>query len=213
MEFTPVGDDPTEFTGTAEWRAAFKAQFSDEMVQRLQIFAAQRLAGIGTRDPQRYEQQAQEIVAAAIFDTLRGEVRWYPERKDLEPYFQDVIKRRTSMDWKRAKRLREVSMDATSANGRSPVLEEVERALLERFPDPVATANAARVLAEVARIADADPDFAAFIDARADSLRASDLRRATGLSIGQYRRCRRILAQLLDRLPVEVRAWPKKRGR
>jgi hypothetical protein len=208
----PRRDGPTEFTLSAEWRAAFKAQYSDEMAQRLHVFAADRLAGIGNRDPRRYEQQAREVVQGAIFDTLHGTVRWYPERKDLEWYFQDVIKRRTSMDWTRTTRIREVSLDATTADGRSPILEEVERVLLERFPDPVGTANAARALAEIEEIAQADPDFAAFIEARSDNLRASAVREMAGLSIGQYRRCRRLLAQVLDRLSIRVRAGRKKRG-
>lgn len=208
----PQGEGAEGFAPSPAWREAFEQQYSDELVQRLEIFAAQRLAGIGNRARRGNEQQAREIVASAVFDTLRGLVRWHPERKDLELHFKDVIKRRTSLDWTRAKNVREESIDTTNADGRSPVLEEVESVLLERFPDPVATEKAARALAEIAQIAEADADFAAFIEARADGLRARAVMRATGLSPERYRRCRRQLGHILDRLSIHVRPWRRKRG-
>jgi len=193
------------------WSEAFKQQFSDELLQRLEIFTARRLAGIGKRVTQGHEQQAREIVASVIFQTTRGLVRWHPDRQGLESHFKAAIKRQTSLDWKRSKRIREESLDATDADGYSAVREEVESLLQERFPDPASTQRAARAVEEIERIAAADPDFAAFFDARADGLRARAVMRRTGLSPARYRRCRRLLAGALDRVSFDVRPWRRKR--
>jgi hypothetical protein len=193
------------------WSEAFKQQFSDELLQRLEIFTARRLAGIGKRVTEGHEQQAREIVASVIFQTTRGLVRWHPDRQGLESHFKAAIKRQTSLDWKRSKRIREESLDATDADGYSAVREEVESMLQERFPDPASTQRAARAVEEIERIAAADPDFAVFFDARADGLRASAVMRRTGLSPARYRRCRRLLAGALDRVSFDVRPWRRKR--
>jgi hypothetical protein len=192
------------------WWDAFKQQFSDELVQRLEIFTARRLAGMGRRVTPGQEQQAREIVASVIFQTTRGVVLWRPERQTLESHLKGAIKRQTSLDWKRSKHIREVSLDATDAEGYS-VREEVESLLQERFPDPVSTRRAACAVQEIERIAAADPEFAAFFDARADGLRAKAVMRRTGLSAASYRRCRRLLAAALDRVSFEVRPWRRKR--
>ena len=193
------------------WSEAFKQQFSDELLQRLEIFTARRLAGIGKRVTQGHEQQAREIVASVIFQTTRGLVRWHPDRQGLESHFKAAIKRQTSLDWKRSKSIREESLDATDADGYSTVREEVESLLQERIPDPASTQRAARAVEEIQRIAAADPDFAAFFDARADGLRARAVMRRTGLSPARYRRCRRLLAGALDRVSFDVRPWRRKR--
>jgi hypothetical protein len=193
------------------WSEAFKQQFSDELLQRLEIFAARRLAGIGRRVTQGHEQQAREIVASVIFQTTRGLVRWHPDRQGLESHFKAAIKRQTSLDWKRSKSICEESLDATDADGYSAVREEVESMLQQRIPDPASTQRAARAVEEIERIAASDPDFAAFFDARADGLRASAVMRRTGLSPAHYRRCRRLLAGALDRVSFDVRPWRRKR--
>ena len=197
--------------GASPWSEAFKQQFSDELLQRLEIFTARRLAGIGKRVTQGHEQQAREIVASVIFQTTRGLVRWHPDRQGLESHFKAAIKRQTSLDWKRSKSIREESLDARDADGYSAVREEVESLLQERIPDPMSTERAARAVEEIERIAAADPDFAAFFDARADGLRASAVMRRTGLSPARYRRCRRLLADALDRVSFDVRPWRRKR--
>jgi hypothetical protein len=193
------------------WSEAFKQQFSDELLQRLEIFTARRLAGIGKRVTQGHEQQAREVVASVVFTTTRGLVRWHPDRQGLESHFKAAIKRQTSLDWKRSKSIREESLDATDADGYSAVREEVESMLQERLPDPVSTQRAARAVEEIERLAAADRDFAAFFDARADGLRARAVMRRTGLSPAGYRRCRRLLAGALDRVSFDVRPWRRKR--
>lgn len=205
----PQREGPEDYA--PPWCEAFKQQYSDEMMQRLEIFTAHRLAGIGRRVTQGHEQQARDIVASVAFDSLHGLVRWQPDRKDLESHLKTVIKRRTSLDWKRAKSAREESLDATDADGHSTIREEVEYMLQAQMPDPVSTQKAARTLAEIERIADADPDFAAFLDARADGLRASAVMRRTGLSRERYRRCRRLLADAADQVSFHVRPWRRKR--
>ena len=197
--------------GASPWCAAFTQQYSDELAQKLEIFTARRLAGIGRRVTQGHEQQAREIVASVIFQTTRGLVHWRPDRQSLESHFKGAIKRQTSLDWKRSKKIREVSLDATDADGYSAVREEVESLLQERIPDAESTQRAALVVEEIQRIAAADPDFAAFLDARADGLRARAVMRRTGLSPARYRRCRRLLSAALDRVSFDVRPWRRKR--
>lgn len=197
--------------GASPWCEAFKQQFSDELVQRLEIFTGRRLAGLGRRVTQGHEQQAREIVASVIFQTTRGLVHWRPDRQSLESHLKGAIKRQTSLDWKRSKHIREVSLDTTDADGYSAVREEVESLLQERLPDPRSTQRAALAVEEVERIAAKDPDFAAFFDARADGLRARAVMRRTGLSPERYRRCRRLLAAALARVSYDVRPWRRKR--
>jgi hypothetical protein len=196
--------------GASPWCGTFKQQFSDELMQRLEIFTARRLAGIGKRVTQGHEQQAREIVASVIFQTTRGLVRWHPDRQSLESHFKAAIKRQTSLDWKRSKSIREESLDAADADGYSAVREEVESMLQQQLPDPVSTQRAARAVEEIERIAAADPDFAAFFDARADGLRARAVMRRTGLSSARYRRCRRLLTDALQRVSFNVGPWRRK---
>lgn len=200
------------FLPSDAWLAEFRRQYSDAMVVRLQVFATQRLGGTGGGTRDGIHPQARDLVAIAVGDTLEGVVRWYPERKELEPHLQDVIRRRTSLDWKRAKKFRHESIDATTPDGRSPILEELENTLVERLPDPRATENAQEAVDEVARLVEADPDVAAYVEARADHLKGRELMRVTGLTLQRYRRCRYQLDPVLKKLSIQARPRRRKRG-
>jgi hypothetical protein len=200
------------------------------MVIRLQVFASYRMGGLGGSCPGERATNtgdrgctngdgggdrgslphARELVLAALGDTMEGVVRWYPERKSLEQHLQDVIKRRSSLDWKRAQRFRHESIDATTQDGYSPTLAELENTLVERLPDPHAVENAQAAVEEVKQLVASEPDVAAYVEARENNKKGRALMRATGLTPQQYRRCRRLLAPILQGL--SVRARPRRRN-
>jgi hypothetical protein len=200
------------FRPSDAWLAEFRRQYSDEMVIRLQVFASHRMGGTGGGASSGTHPQARELVTTAIGDTLDGVVRWNPERKDLEPHLQDVITRRSSLDWKRAKRFPHESIDTTTGDGYSPTLAELENTLVERLPDPRAAEHAQAAVDEVARLVAAEPDVAAYVEARLDNYRGQALMRVAGLTRQQYRRCRRLLAPVLQRLSVHTRPRRRNRG-
>jgi hypothetical protein len=197
------------FTPSEAWLEQFRAQYSKVMTQLVAGYAARRVGGIGSASAQD-DGYPQELVANALADTLLGRVRWNPNTKELDEHIRDVIKRRTSIDWERAKKYPHDSIDATTRDGQTPTLDEVDRMLLDREPDPRAAENAREAVDELRQLADADPDVRAYIEARASGASRAELMRVTGLSSTRYRRVRRQLDPLLRQLSMQARP---KRGK
>jgi hypothetical protein len=195
---------------SAELLAEFERQLTEELLHRLSAFAARRLRGYGGGNCADME-RARDLVMSAATDTVLGRVRWNPERRDLKKHLQNVIGRRMWLEWKWARRFPHESIDASSDDEHSAILNDMERALAERLPDPDATANAAEALDELERRALNDPELAAYIEARADGLDGVDLLQATGLSPQRIRSVRRRLDEVGKQLPVCVRP-KRKRG-
>jgi len=204
-------DHHTRFHPSAEWTAAFKWQATPDLLKRLKAFAISCLGGFG-RGIQVDTDYAEDLVASAAHDTACGRVTWNPEKRKLEFHLRNVIVRRLSLDWKHAKKFRHESLDACVDDEPSTTLDDMERVLADRYPDPESTSNAIEALHELEEFARSDPELATYIDVRGDDLTGSDLEAATGLSPEAIRRVRRRLDAIRRQLSYQVRPTRGKRG-
>jgi hypothetical protein len=205
-------DDHTSFRPSVEWLAEFKEQATADLLKRLKAYAASRLAGVG-HGVQVDMDYAKDLAAAAVHDTVCGRVTWNPETRKLELHLQNVIARRVWLDWKHAQKFPRESLDASADDERSTTHDDMERALLERYPDAESTTNAIEALHELEEHARADPELAAYIDMRGDDLTGSELAAATGMSPEAIRRVRRRLDAIRRQLPYQVRPTQGRRGK
>lgn len=205
------GSPALRFVPSEAWIAAFQREYNGVMVRLVAGYAGHRVAGIGAVLP-THDRHPRELVVKALSDTLLGVVRWNPNAKTLENHIRDVIRRRSAIDWKRAKKYPHESIDATNENGHSPMLAEVDSALAGRQPDPQAAEIAAKALAELGQLAEDDPELLAYIEARADGLSRAELLRITGLSLAKYRKVRRRLARLVQQLSIQAGPRRGKQG-
>lgn len=199
-------DEQYEVNQSVDWRTRLRQELTEEMLDRLKVYALHRLRGFGGGKLRPGDiARAEELAVSAASDTWNGRVTWNQRRK-LKLHLQTVIDRRLWLDWKSASRKRRhESIDADAHDERSAVRDEMERAMADHFPDPDSAAKAAESWAELERCATADPELAVYIDARAEDLAGVDLEIATGLSTETIRRVRRRLDKIGQQLPYQVR--------
>jgi hypothetical protein len=205
-------DDHARFQPSAEFRAKFKEQATGDMMKRLKAFTISYLAGFGRGAPVDID-YAEDLAAAAAHDTACGRITWNLDTP-LEKHLRIVIVRRVKLDYKRAKKFRHESLDASMEDdASSTTLNDMERVLAERYPDPEATANAAEAFQELQERARSDPELAAYIELREDAdLTGHALEAATGLSPEAIRRVRRRLDAIRPQLSYQIRPTRRKRG-
>lgn len=195
---------PPRFTPSQEWIDAFHAQYSETLVQLAAEYAATLDAGIGSRQP-RDKRYPHALVLRVLTDTQLGIYRW-DHTTPLKDHVLRVIRNRSQIDWKRARkraerRYRHLSIDDTT-NGRSHALDEADRLMFERLTDRQKALAAIRELSERAAF---DPELSAFIVAYCHEGSRAEVLRKTGLSGERYRQVQRRLAQLIRQLSVEAR--------
>jgi hypothetical protein len=200
-------DEKYRSSQSVDWRAVFKRDLTEAMLNRLKVYALKRLRGFGGGKARPDDmQRAEELAVSSASDTWNGRVTWNPERRKLQLHLQNVIVRRLWLDWKSARRRRRhESIDADEHDERSTVRDEMERAMADHFPDAESAAKAAESVAELEQCATTDPELAAYIDARGDDLAGVDLEIATGLSPEVIRRVRRRLDKIGQQLSYQVR--------
>ena len=206
-------DHHTRFQPSGEWKAKLKEQATGDMMKRLKAFTISYLAGYGRGAPVDID-YAEDLAAAAAHDTACGRITWNPDTRGLEEHLRIVIVRRVKLDYKRAKKFRHESLDASTEDGAgSTTLDDMERALAERYPDLESTANAAEAFHELQERARSDPELAAYIDVREEAdLTGRELEAATGLSPEAIRRVRRRLDAIRPQLSYQIRPTRGKRG-
>jgi len=111
------------------------------------------------------------------------------------------------MDWKRAqkrpeRRFRHLRIDERTTRGRSYAQEEIDRLAFERLTD---REKAREGLAELRARAAADPELAAYIEARCYEHSRTEVLRDLQLSPERYRQLARRLGQLIKQLSIEAR--------
>jgi hypothetical protein len=199
-------DKQYEVSQSVDWRARLRRELTEEMLDRLRVFARYLLRGFGGGKLRPGDiARADELAVSSASDTWNGHATWNPERRELEPHLRNVIVRRLWLDWRTARRHREESIDTPAHDEHSTVRDEMERAIEDQFPDPESTAKAAESCAELERCATADPELAVYIDARAEDLAGANLETATGLSTETIRRVRRRLDKIGQQLSYQVR--------
>jgi hypothetical protein len=116
-----------------------------------------------------------------------------------------VVKRKISANRERAERLPHVSIDAITAEGRSPLRDELERAMRARRPDERSAEYARGVTHELRLRASGDADVLALIQAKADERTSrADAMKVTGFSKQRYRAAARRLNRIADELGIEL---------
>jgi DNA-directed RNA polymerase specialized sigma24 family protein len=204
-----LSDQQYGVSQSVDWRAMLRRELTEEMLDRLRVFARYLLRGFGGGKLRPGDiARADDLAVSSASDTWNGHATWNPERK-LERHLQNVIVRRLWDDWRSASRHREESIDTHAHDERSTVRDEMERAMEDHVPDPESAAKAAESWAELEQCATADPELAVYIDARAEDLAGADLEAATGLSTETIRRVRRRLDKIGQQLSYRIR--PRRR--
>jgi hypothetical protein len=181
------------------WWVLFQEQLADAVAQ-VQSFAQRRarliaLAG-GISD-------ADDLIAAALVDTLGGVVEWDPSRKMLAAHLRDVIQSRSRHDFARSNRF---------PMARFGVWEEWILAV-PAAPEPQVDDNhksvalVGQVIAELRQLADGDAAVLRILDAyQGGAVIRSDVIAASGLTSVKYQRARRRLRRKSRQLSPALRA-------
>lgn len=185
------------------WIDEFCAQCTVEMRDKLYLYAARRLSGARKVSSDSYA--AHELVADAIADTLDGRAPWDCFGPPLITHLRTVIWRQIHANFRRAKRLRHVSIDEATAGEHSGVREDVESALRAQAPDERDAENARDAIALLRQRAQGDADVLALINAiaKGQTTRAG-LRAITGFSVPRYRAVMRRFNRLVDEVGIEL---------
>jgi len=189
----------------ARWEAAFLAQLTHELGERVKAYAKRRAcyveAKAGIRDPAI----ALDLYHDAITDTWTGDLTWDPYRGTLELHLKGVIKRRSFHQVRHLERFARVRTDVPS--------ESLDREMSQALADDRAGSEGADLRDVVDKLVDAMMSLATDDEEVTSLLRAyanhdterGDIRIATGLSSSAYHNARRRMLRLRDRLPQELR--------
>lgn len=195
-----------DFHPSIEWLAAFRSQFNSALVALSVEYASALDAGIGS-DQRKSKRYPGAVVLRALTDTHVGVLRW-DHTTPLKDYIAQAIRTRFPMDWKRAqkrpeRRFRHLSIDERTSSGRSHAQDELDRLAFERLTEREKAHEALDELRE--RAAAADPELAAYIDARRYESSRAEVLRDLQLSPERYRQIARRLGQLIKQLSIEAR--------
>jgi hypothetical protein len=189
----------------AKWEAAFLAQLTHALGEKVSAFAKRRArwleAKAGTCDPN----VASELYQDAITDTWTGDVNWDPARASLELHLKRVIKSRTSNELQRLERFAHVSSHRPT--------KVLERAMSEAM--------------EMDRAGDRGIDLKGFVDEVIEAMfllaaddeevlqvlhcfgngvvDRRDVMHETGLSSSKFHNARRRMLRIVERLPLDLR--------
>jgi hypothetical protein len=188
-----------------KWEAAFLAQLTHELADKVAAFAKRRAQYIerktGTRDPNL----ASELYEDALGDTWAGTVTWEPRKASLELHLKRVIKSRTSHELQRIERFPTVAADRPSIG----LEREMSCALaVERSRvDPEQTKTRVDDLMEgLALLATGDDEVLQLLDCYdRQILDRRDVMRVTDMTATTYHNARRRVMRLVEKLPQDVR--------
>lgn len=185
------------------WIDEFYAHYTEQMRNRLYLFAVRLLSGARKVSSDSYA--AHELVADAVSDTLEGRAPWDCFGPPLITHLRTLIWRQIHANFRRAKRLRHVSIDEVAAGGHAVVREDLERALRAQAPDERDAENARDALALLRARAQDDADVLTLINAidKEQTTRAR-LRAIAGFSVPRYRAAMRRLNRLVDEVGIEL---------
>lgn len=201
---TSASDTKDGFTPSEEWLEEFNTQYTRAVYEAVCRYAARRLSGARKVSPK--DDTARELAQAAVYDTLSGRARWDHKGPKLKRHLCVRVWRQTSADWQRAQRLPHVSIDAATADGETPVRDELEQAMRQQRYDERAKEHALDQIAELRVLAAGDDDVIALLDAISDgSTSRADVMALTSFSPQRYRAAVRRLNQFAQQLPSEPR--------
>ncbi len=196
------------FVPSEAWIDAFEAQLTAKRLEeRLHRYARVRANMIARAGRPVDDLYARELVQDAIEDTLDGVLAWDPDRCSLDQHLFGAIRSRTRHEYMHAQRFPHLSFDVSTAS--STLIADVETSLANdegsTASAEVATA-AAHAIAEIARVAAADPDVLALLDAyRQEATKKADVLRVSRLTAKRYEAARKRMQRIVLQLPTEVR--------
>jgi hypothetical protein len=120
-----------EFVPSENWIEKFEKECAEALLKRARRYAARYAQGVGWEFPSASAHDPDDVVANVVRDTLSGALRWNHETEEFAQHLFDAIRSRVTCHVERAKRYRHESIDATDANGVSPIMSEVEAQLQE----------------------------------------------------------------------------------
>ena len=114
---TGVGTTKQEQSAVSEgpspaWRAQFKAQATQDMMDDVYGYVARRATWIEHQQGRRTPGLIREMIQDALGDTFAGIVAWDPSRCSLALHLKSVIRSRLSHELERAEQFAHVGVDA-----------------------------------------------------------------------------------------------------
>lgn len=205
-------DAQDEHTPSEAFLDEFTRQCTREVMEAVCRYAARLLSG--ARNVSATDYHAQELTQDAVDDTLEHRVPWDFANRPLKRHLYNVVKRKISANRERAERLPHVSFDAITAEGHSPLRDELERAMRARRTDERSAAHARDATLELCRRATGDADVLALIAAKADERTSrADAMEVTRFSKQRYRAALRRLKRIADKLGIELHLIRNGKGR
>ena len=194
------GGCPSDVQATDEgwppptWRAQFKAQATEDMMEDVYGYVARRATWIQHQQGRRSPGLIRELIQDALGDTFAGIVRWDPSRYPLALHLKMVIRSRLSHEYERAEQFMHSSLvDADELEARSL--------------DPSFDAYVDEFAARLRHLAGDDDAVLAILDAYLDGItERAKICRATGLTKANYHNAHRRLKRLAEHLPEHLRA-------
>jgi hypothetical protein len=191
-----------------EWRARFEAQATPHKLEPAFVYAATRAEMINALGGRTDD--AEELVHAALADTLAGDIAWDPERMTLAQHLIRTIRGRTKNEVLRAAHLRHESIDETvEIDGEDVCAIEQEAALAQHDDARVRSCDlralAPRVMRAIRALSSGDRHVTTLLDAYEEQLvERAEIMDATGISAEDYDNARRRLVRLVELLPVNL---------
>lgn len=197
-----------EFVPSENWIEKFEKECIEALLKRARRYAARYAQGVGWEFPSASTHDPDDVVANVVRDTLSGALRWNHETEEFAQHLFDAIRSRVTCHVERAKRYRHESIDATDANGVSPIMSEVE-AQLQATADE-ATVDTSERAAETIRclrhLARRKPLVLRMLTAFEEgATEMTDVMEAAGMTLEEYQNARRQLARLTERLPSHLK--------
>ena len=197
-------------TNDKGWRARFEQQVTPQKLEPVYVYAARRaemISALGGRvdDPE-------ELVNAAIADTLAGDIAWDPDRMSLAQHLSRTIRGRTKNEVLRTERFRHDSIDeSVEIDDEESYPVEAEASLVvyaEAPPGPHRdlVSAASRVLAALRDLAANDALVLTLLDAYEDEVcDRAEIIAERRMSESEYDNARRRLVRLVEQLPAGLR--------
>ena len=184
------------------WRAQFKAQANDDMMDDVYGYVAKRATWIQHRQGRRAPGLVREMIQDALGDTFAGIVKWDPSRCSLALHLKTVVCSRLSHEYDRAEHFAHINIaDADESTMQEALGGEPKPS------DPNLEAYVDEFEKRLRVLAQDDHAALAILDAYLEgTTERAKVCRVTGLTKATYHNAHRRLKRLAENLPEHLRA-------
>jgi len=215
FQVDPAAPRPS-FAPDKAFIAAFRSQYSTQLVKESERFAAAMVFRRGKRSARGDLAYARALVQSALSDTILGDVTWDYATKPLKQHVFDVLLYRIRNDRRHDEQFVHEPYEVHAPRG--SIAAEVEAAWSAARPDtrPAEHEVRAAMVAALRTIADAskdDPDALVIIAAFNQGLsKRNEILAATGLTAERYHRAWGRLRRRAHELPNRLWSAVRHRG-